>query len=178
MSSAPDVVGKHGNSYNIFILVLTIFSLVLMALLLLPLAETRPQGPAHRLRQPDLRRLPAGLRDEPRARASRSATYFIGARLARPPRVDPEPRASSSITRPPPARPPQPPRPDRRLLGGQAGKDLVIDVLANRGQYATFITILSPASCSSSRASSCSSSRVGSPDANITTGGDALWWGS
>src|SRR5207342_3615027 len=29
-----------------------------------------------------------------------------------------------------------------RLLRGQAGKDLVLDVLRNRGQYATFITIL------------------------------------
>ena len=29
-----------------------------------------------------------------------------------------------------------------KLLRGQAGKDLVVDVLKNRGQYATFITIL------------------------------------
>src|SRR6187455_2721835 len=39
MSHPSDTVAKHGNSYNIFILVLTIFSLILMALQLLPLSQ-------------------------------------------------------------------------------------------------------------------------------------------
>ena len=39
MTADTPVLRKHGNSYNIFILVLTIYSLVLMVVLLLPLDE-------------------------------------------------------------------------------------------------------------------------------------------
>src|SRR6187551_227824 len=38
MSAQAPVLLKHGNAYNIFILVLTVFSLALMVLLLLPLS--------------------------------------------------------------------------------------------------------------------------------------------
>ena len=49
-----------------------------------------------------------------------------------------------------------------RLLRGQAGKDLVVDVLKNRSQYATFITILLAVMVlSDRRASSSSNSRAG-----------------
>ena len=65
-----------------------------------------------------------------------------------------------------------------RLMRGQAGKDLVIDVLENRGQYATFITILlAGIVLSRPPASSSSSSRAARRTRNITTGGDAIWWG-
>jgi voltage-gated potassium channel len=64
-----------------------------------------------------------------------------------------------------------------RLLRGQAGKDLVIDVLANRSQYATFITILLAGMVLSIASLIVLEVESRSPDANITSGGDALWWG-
>ena len=64
----------------------------------------------------------------------------------------------------------------RRLIGGQKRNALVRDLLDNRGQYATFITILAAGMvlCVSSILVLQFESR--SPDANIKTGGDALWW--
>ena len=64
-----------------------------------------------------------------------------------------------------------------RLLGGQAGKELVLDVLRNRSQYATFITILLAGMVLSIASILILHEESRSPDANITTGGDALWWG-
>ena len=104
--------------------------------------------------------------------------YFIGAaRLAGPARVDPDLRLPADHG----AVPVRPARAGSaritRLLRGQAGKDLVIDVLKNRSQYATFITIL----LAGMRPPIASllvlqfESRAG--EANIKTGGDALWWG-
>ena len=64
----------------------------------------------------------------------------------------------------------------RKLMGGQKRNALVKDVLDNRGQYATFITILAAGMvlCVASIMVLQFESR--SPDANIKTGGDALWW--
>jgi voltage-gated potassium channel len=63
-----------------------------------------------------------------------------------------------------------------RLLRGQSKRELIDDVLSHRGQYAAFVSIMAAmivlVICSvlvlqfESRAA----------DANITTGGDALWW--
>ena len=55
-------------------------------------------------------------------------------------------------------------------------RSLSADVIQNRGQYAPSSPCWPPSSCS--RCGSCSScsSRAKAPDANITTGGDALWW--
>ncbi len=64
-----------------------------------------------------------------------------------------------------------------RLLRGQAGKDLVIDVLKNRSQYATFITILLAGMTLTIASLLVLEFESRSPNANITTGGDALWWG-
>ena len=64
-----------------------------------------------------------------------------------------------------------------RLLRGQAGKDLVLDVLANRGQYATFITILLAGIVLSTASILVLEVESRSPGANITTGGEAIWWG-
>ena len=63
------------------------------------------------------------------------------------------------------------------MLGGQAGKDLVLDVLRNRSQYATFITILLAGMVLSTASILILHQESRSPGANITTGGDALWWG-
>ena len=63
-----------------------------------------------------------------------------------------------------------------RLLRGQAGKDLVLDVLQNRSQYATFITILL-AGMVLSIASILVLEFESRGGGNIKTGGDAIWWG-
>jgi voltage-gated potassium channel len=173
-AEAPEL-RSHGNSYNIFILVLTIFSLAIMVLLLLPVT------PAER----DLLMLydnavcviflidfAFNLVGSKPKRA-----YFIGQRgwldllgsipsigifqvgallrLARLSRL-------ARIT---------------RLLRGQAGKDLVLDVLQNRSQYATFITILLAGIVLSVSSLLVLEFESRVPDANIHSGGDAIWWG-
>jgi voltage-gated potassium channel len=175
MTAAAPMLRQHGNPYNIFILVLTVFSLAIMVLLLLPIT------PAER----DLLTLYdnavcivflidfaynlAGSRPK--------RAYFVSARgwldllgsipsfgfipftalfrLARLSRL-------ARIT---------------RLLRGQAGKDLVLDVLRNRGQYATFITILLAGIVLSVASILVLEVESRAPDGNIKTGGDAIWWG-
>ncbi len=151
---------EHGNAYNIFILVLTVFSLVVMALLLLPLSDQEHEL----LLWYDNAICVIFLIDFTMniTAAKPKRAYFIGRRgwldllgsiptfgffrftalfrLARISRL-------ARIT---------------RLLRGQAGKDLVIDVLRNRSQYATFITILLAGMTLDHRAASWSSnSRAG-----------------
>ena len=63
-----------------------------------------------------------------------------------------------------------------RLMGGQARKELIEDVLQNRGQYATFITVLAAFIVLVTRASSSSNSRASrrtrtSPPAATPCGG-------
>jgi len=175
MTAEAPVQREHGNAYNIFILVLTVFSLALMVLLLLPLNDqTRELVNLYDnaicvIFLIDFTMNMLGSRP-------RSA-YFIGRRgwldligsipsfgfipftalfrLARLSRL-------GRIT---------------RLMRGQAGKDLIIDVLANRGQYATFITILLAGMVLSVSSILILQEESRSPGANITTGGDALWWG-
>ena len=175
MSAGSDAVGKHGNAYNIFILVLTLFSLGLMVLQLLPLS----QALLDLLLVYDNAVCVIFLLDFAMnlVRAKPTRAYFIGQRgwldligsipafgffqasalfrLARISRL-------ARIT---------------KLLRGQAGKDLVIDVLANRSQYATFITILLAGMVLSIASFVVLQVESGAADANITSGGDALWWG-
>ena len=140
MTMQAPVLRHAGNAYNIFILVLTVFSLALMVLLLLPLSRGGTTA-ADAVRQRHLHRLPDRLRDQPRRRQAQVGLCRRGPWLAGPPGSIPTfgflpftalfrlARLSrlARIT---------------RLLRGQAGKDLVLDVLRNRSQYATFITIL------------------------------------
>jgi voltage-gated potassium channel len=171
---APEL-RTHGNSYNIFILVLTVFSLAIMVLLLLPLNEETKTL----LRMYDNAICVVFLGDFAfnLAGARPRRGYFIGQRgwldllgsipsvgvfqlgalfrLARLSRL-------ARIT---------------RLLRGQAGKDLVIDVLQNRSQYATFITILLAGIVLSVASILVLQFEAGAPDGNIKTGGEAIWWG-
>ena len=175
MSAEAPVLRRPGNAYNIFILVLTIFSLVIMVLLLLPVTQA----------ERDLLTLydnvvcviflidfAMNLRG-----AKPRSGYFIGQRgwldllgsiptfgfipftalfrLARLSRL-------GRIT---------------RLMRGQAGKDLVLDVLKNRGQYATFITILMAGIVLSTGSILVLEFESRTPGANISTGGEAIWWG-
>ena len=63
-----------------------------------------------------------------------------------------------------------------RLLGGSNKKALVKDILDNRGSYAAFITILSAFTVLVASSVLVLQFESRSPDANIHTGGDALWW--
>jgi voltage-gated potassium channel len=176
---SPPARVEHSNSYNIFILVLTVMSLVIMALLILPLPDSVHQV----LNVYDNLICLVFIGDfvMNMARSRRKRDYFIGQRgwldllgsipslglvtgsagnfvalfrLARLSRL-------ARIT---------------RLLRGQAGKDLVKDVLRNRGQYAALITILAALIVLVTSSVLVLTFESQSPDANITTGGDALWW--
>jgi len=175
MTAEAPVLRHHGNAYNIFILVLTIYSLAVMVVLLLPIDQatrdlvTFYDNAICVIFLIDFAMNLAGAR--PRR------GYFIGQRgwldligsipsfsfipftalfrLARLSRL-------ARIT---------------RLMRGQAGKDLVIDVLKNRSQYATFITILLAGMVLSVASILILQFESTAPNANITTGGDALWWG-
>ena len=175
MTSTAPVYRQHGNAYNIFILVLTIYSLALMVLLVLPLdpdthnlinlydnaicviflidfglnlAGSRPRRDYFVTRKGwlDL------IGSIPSFGFIPFTALFRLARLSRLNRIV-------------------------RMLRGQAGKDLVVDVLRNRSQYATFITILLAGMVLSIASILILQEESGAPDANITTGGDAIWWG-
>ena len=174
MTTPTPVLRHAGNAYNIFILVLTVFSLALMVLLLLPLSEAERQL----LTLYDNIICIVFLIDFAMnlAGAKPKSAYFVGARgwldlLGSIPTFGVLPFTAlfrlarlSRLAR------------ITRLLRGQAGKDLVLDVLRNRSQYATFITILLAGmvlSVSSILVLEFESRGGG----NITTGGDAIWWG-
>lgn len=164
----------HSNSYEIFILVLTVLSLVIMVLLILPLSEpelqllnvydnlicivflidftmnmvqTRPRRDYFIGRRGwlDL------LGSIPSFGIFRLSALLRLARLSRLARIS-------------------------RLLRGSRKKELVADVLENRGQYAAFITILAAFIVLVVASILVLEFESKSPDANITTGGDALWW--
>ena len=175
MTAQAPVLRQHGNAYNIFILVLTIFSLAIMVLLLLPVS------PAERdlLTLYDNAVCVIFLLDFAMnlAGAKPKRAYFIGARgwldlLGSIPSFGFIPFTAlfrlarlSRLTR------------ITRLLRGQAGKDLVVDVLKNRGQYAMFITILLAGITLTVASLLVLEFESRSADGNIKTGGDAIWWG-
>jgi voltage-gated potassium channel len=63
-----------------------------------------------------------------------------------------------------------------RAFRGKQQKDLVRDVIANRSQYALFITVLLVIVVLTVGSVLVLQFESASPDANIATGGDALWW--
>jgi voltage-gated potassium channel len=62
-------------------------------------------------------------------------------------------------------------------MRGQNQRAIVQDVLENRSQYALFITFLAAFLVLSVSTILMLQFESRSPDANISTGGDALWWG-
>ena len=62
------------------------------------------------------------------------------------------------------------------MLRTQKKQGLWKDVLANRGQYAGFVTLVLAATVLGVASVLVVQAESGSPDANITTGGDGLWW--
>jgi voltage-gated potassium channel len=174
MTAEAPVYREHGNAYNIFILVLTIYSLILMVLLLLPIdAETRQLVNLYDnlicvVFLIDFTMNLLGSKPKRSYFVSRRgwldllgsipsfgffqlSALFRLARLSRLARIT-------------------------RIMRGQAGKDLVIDVLKNRSQYATFITVLLAGMVLSSASILVLNEESRDPGANIKTGGDALWW--
>jgi voltage-gated potassium channel len=166
---------QHGNAYNIFILILTVFSLAVMVLLILPfdeatlsvlrfydnaicvlflidfivnLAASRPKRDYFITKRGwlDL------LGSIPSFGFFPAAGLFRIARLSRFARI-------------------------ARLLRGSNRKRLVEDVLKNRGQYALFITAMSGFLVLAVSTVLMVQFESRSSDANISTGGDALWWG-
>jgi voltage-gated potassium channel len=166
---------KRSNAYEIFILVLTVLSLIIMVGLILPTLS-----PATRslLNIYDNLICVVFLFDFTlnMVRASPKRDYFIGRRgwldllgsiptlgffkltalfrLARLSRL-------ARIT---------------RLLRGRHKRELIDDVIQHRGQYAAFITVLAGFVVLVVSSVLVLQFESHSPDANITTGGDALWW--
>lgn len=64
----------------------------------------------------------------------------------------------------------------RRLLRGQKKRELIDDVLTHRGQYAAFISVMAALIVLVVCSILVLQFESRSADANITTGGDALWW--
>jgi voltage-gated potassium channel len=174
MSQSAQAAPEHSNSYSIFMLVLTIMSLAIMVLLLLPLSEATHQvlfvydnvvcvvflvDFAYNFRRASSKRHyfinERGWLDLigsiPTFGVFRFTALLRLARLSRLARI-------------------------ARLLGGENKKRLVADVLKNRGQYAAFITVLAGFMVLVTSSVLVLQFESKSADANITTGGDALWW--
>jgi voltage-gated potassium channel len=63
-----------------------------------------------------------------------------------------------------------------RLLRGQSGRDMVKDVLTHRSQYASFITVLLAFLVLTVASVTVLQFESVAPTGNIKTGGEALWW--
>lgn len=165
---------SHGNAYEIFILGLTILSLVIMVLLLMPLSQATLDA----LRAYDNLIAVIFLADFVyNLIGSRpKSAYFIHKRgwldlLGSVPSLGLVPGAGllrlarlSRLAR------------IMRLLNGKHRRELIDDVIHNRGQYAVFITLFSAMLVLVTSSVMVLQFESQSPDANITTGVDALWW--
>ena len=169
-----DAAPQRSNAYELFILVLTVLSLVIMVFLLLPLSDTT----IRLLTVYDNVICVVFLFDFflRLMRAASKREYFVGqrgwldllgsipsfgffrftallrlARLSRLARI-------------------------ARLVRGKKKGELVQDVVQHRGQYAAFITVLAAMIVMTLASVLVLQFESRSPEANITTGGDALWW--
>jgi len=174
MTTEAPKLRKASNSYSIFILVLTVLSLAVMVVMILPISDA-----TYRLLSVYdnvicvifLIDFYLNMRG-----ASKKSDYFIGERgwldllgsipsfgvfklgallrLARLSRL-------ARIT---------------RLLRGENKKTLVKDILENRSRYAAFLTILLTILVLTVSSVLVLQFESTSPDANITSGGDAIWY--
>jgi voltage-gated potassium channel len=166
---------KHSNAYNIFILVLTIVSLVIMVMMFLPLtAETITL-----LQVYDNLICVIFLIDffmNLRAAAKKS-DYFIKERgwldlLGSIPSLSGAFRFAGLLRLARLSRLAQ----IGRLMRGSGKKELVEDVLQNRSRYTSFITILLLIIILTTTSTLVLQYESQSPDGKILTGGDALWY--
>ncbi len=174
MSDKTAKAPEHSISYSIFMLVLTVLSLAIMVLLLLPLSPPTLQVltvydnfvcvvfladfAMNLIRSPKKRDYFIGQRgwldllgSVPSLGFFRFTALLRLARLSRLARIG-------------------------RLLSGENKKTLIKDIVENRGSYAAFITILSAFTVLVVSSVMVLQFESRSPDANIKTGGDALWW--
>jgi voltage-gated potassium channel len=174
MSDKVGAAPEHSNSYNIFMLVLTVLSLGIMVLLLLPLSQPTidvlvvydnvvcivflADFAMNLVRSPSKREYFIGQRgwldllgSVPSLGIFRFTALLRLARLSRLARI-------------------------ARLLQGESKKALIADVVKNRGSYAAFITVLSAFMVLVVASVLVLQFESQSPDSNIKTGGDALWW--
>ena len=167
---------QHSSAYNIFILVLTILSLAVMVLMILPLDEATLQI----LQVYDNLICGVFLIDFTvnitRARPKRA--YWIDQRgwldlLGSIPSFGGDVFRFAALLRL--ARLSRLAR-IGRLLSGKAKTALIKDIVDNRGQYAIFITLLLMLVVLTTSSVLILQFESTSPDANIQTGGDALWW--
>ena len=169
---------RHGNAYNIFILVLTVLSLAVMVAMLLPLSDetikllsvydnlicviflidffynlkNAPKKSDYFIKERGWLDLLGSI---PSLGLLTNAGKYVGlfrlARLSRFARI-------------------------ARLLRGENKKTLVKDILENRSRYAMFLTILLTILVLTVSSVLVLQFESQSPDANITGGGDALWY--
>lgn len=175
MESDTESGARQSNAYELFILVLTVYSLVIMVALLLP---TLSAATVKVLEVYDnvicvVFLFDFGLRLK---RAPSKRDYFVGGRgwldllgsipslgvfrltaLLRLARLSRLARIS-------------------RLLKGQNKRELTKDVLDNRGEYAVFVTVIAALVVLSLSSVLVLQFERRAPDANIKTGGQALWW--
>jgi voltage-gated potassium channel len=179
MSRATDDEGHARGSdesmgYSIFMLVLIVFSLVIMVLLLLPLDDATLEA----LTAFDNAICVFFLADfgVNLARSRPRRDYFIGRRgwldlIGSIPSIGAFPASAlfrlARISRLLRATP---------MLSRENRKRLVGDVLRNRGEYALMITVLAAFLVLSVSTLLVIQIESRSADANITSGGDALWW--
>ena len=175
MGSKAGSESHRSNAYDLFILVLTVYSLVIMLLLLLP---TLSAATTRVLEVYDLLICVVFLFDFAfrLARAPSKSGYFLRGRgwldlLGSVPSLEVF-RFSALL------RLARLSRLERitRLLRGQRKRDLTKDVLANRGEYAAFVTFLTAMVVLSASSVLVLQFESHSSDANIKTGGQALWW--
>jgi len=173
-AAAAPQVRTHGNAYEIFILVLTVMSLIVMALVILPLSPATHEtlhwfdnaicfvfladflynitGSSPRSEYFIRRRGWLDLLGSiPTLGIFRFTALFRLARLSRLARI-------------------------MRLLSGQHKRELIDDIIKNRGQYALFVALLLTFIVLATGTVLVLQFESRSPDANIATGGDALWW--
>jgi voltage-gated potassium channel len=175
MEDSTDSEARHSTAYELFILVLTIYSLVIMAALLLPSLspatvkvlsvydnvicvvflfdfglrmKKAPSKRGYFIRGRGWLDLLGSI---PSFGFFRLTVLFRLARLSRLARIS-------------------------RLLRGQRKQELIKDVMANRGQYAVFVTFLAAFLVTTLSGVMVLQFESHSSDANIETGGEALWW--
>jgi voltage-gated potassium channel len=165
---------QESMGYSIFMLVLIVFSLVIMVLLLLPLDEATLQA----LSVFDNAICVFFLADfgVNLARSRPPRDYFIGRRgwldlIGSIPSVGIFPASGlfriARVSRLMRATP---------MLSRENRKRLIGDILRNRGQYALMITVLAAFLVLTVSTLLVVQFESRSPDANIASGADALWW--
>ena len=175
MVVGAETTTKRSNAYEMFILVLTVLSLFIMVALLLPLSDATIKvlnvydnlicvvflfDFAFNLSRSRPRRdYVVGRRgwldllgSIPSFGFFQYSALFRLARLSRLTRIT-------------------------RLLRGQNKRELIDDVVSHRGQYAAFITVLAVFIVLTLSSVLVLQFESKAPDANIKTGGGALWWG-